>query len=86
MAETPTLIAVIAGQVVPPGSIEWQECCSKVCQLTPIDDVDVWHAYVQELKWPFSREVVQTVVMLNRGIPLDVQMAFETLLGQGWRV
>jgi hypothetical protein len=83
VAETPNVVAVIAGQTVPSRSFEWQDYCCDICRLPPIVDVDIWHAFVQELKWPFSRAVVQTVVMLNKGIPLDVQMAFETLLGQG---
>ena len=84
VVDTPRLITVVAGQTTPPHTIEWRECCYETCHLPTIDDVEAWHTFVQAAHWPFSRDVVKTIVTLYGGVPLDIQTAFDTLR-RGWQ-
>lgn len=84
VASTPQMIVVIGGQRVPPRSIEeWEDQCERRA-LLEIDDIDEWHAFVQEAKLPLDRSAVQAIVLAFRGNPRDIRLGLQTI-AQRWK-
>jgi len=79
IARLPNIRVVIGGQSVPEHSIEkWEAMCERR-ELREIDDVDEWHAYVQETHLPFPRDAVKAIVLQGRGHPRTIIDTFAAL-------
>jgi hypothetical protein len=70
--------AVVAGQVVPEPSIDWDGLHHKCC-LSPIREHSAWYDYAQQVGYGFDQKELGVLVDLCEGIPNEVLKLLEFL-------
>ena len=81
VADNDRLYGVVAGQVVPEPSIEWESLHHKYC-LRPITQHLVWYTYAKDEGYPFDEKEVGILVDLFQGVPNSIGQALQTLQNQ----
>jgi hypothetical protein len=79
VADVKNIRVVIAGQSVPKPTIEWISLSETHC-LDAINDIEVWHSFLEANKLPFTRETVQTVVLMLEGKPSTIIQGLESVV------
>ena len=76
VADNDRLYGVVAGQVVPEPSIEWERLHHKYC-LRPITQHPVWYAYAKDEGYPFDEKEVGMMVDWFQGVPNLIGQALQ---------
>jgi hypothetical protein len=75
---TPGLIAVVAGQEIPPVSVMWEGICCRL-RLGPLDNPDDWMDFVEDESIPVDRRTVSAFCHAHKGHPMTLTIALSTL-------
>jgi hypothetical protein len=71
VAHNPKLFAIVAGQIIPQPTIEWQNKHLH-CKLDRILEHEPWHGYAKESGFSFTPEEINALVDAVKGVPGDV--------------
>jgi hypothetical protein len=78
VALNPKLFAIVAGQIIPQPTIEWQNLHHR-CQLDRIMEREAWYGYAKDVGYCFSSEEIDVLIDLVGGVPAQVVGLLETL-------
>lgn len=72
----PKLFAIVAGQIIPQPTIEWQNLHHR-CQLDRIMEREAWYGYVKDVGYCFSSEEIDFLIDAVGGLPSQVVLFLE---------
>ena len=78
VALNPKLFAIVAGQIIPQPTIEWQNLHRR-CKLDRIMEREAWYGYAKDVGYCFSSEEIDVLIDLVGGVPAQVVGLLETL-------
>ena len=67
----PKLFAIVAGQIIPQPTIEWQNLHHR-CKLDRIMEREAWYGYVKDVGYCFCSEEIDVLIDLVGGVPAQV--------------
>jgi hypothetical protein len=79
VADHSRFFAVVAGQVVPEPSIDWDRLHHKCC-LSPIREHAAWYAYAQAMGYGFDQKELGILVDLFNGVPNSIGKALQDVM------
>lgn len=83
VALNPKLLAIVAGQNIPQSSIEWQNY-HHCCRLDPINELEAWCLYCQEVGYPFTQEQIKMSILIAEGLPIRM-VQYLKIAAQSWQ-
>jgi hypothetical protein len=76
VALNPKLFAIVAGQIIPQPTIEWQNLHRR-CKLDRIMEPEAWYGYVKDVGYCFSSEEIKFLIDAVEGVPAQVVALLE---------
>jgi hypothetical protein len=77
VALNPKLFAIVAGQIIPQPTIEWQNLHHH-CKLDRIMEREAWYGYVKDVGYCFSSEEIDFLIDAVEGVPAQVVLFLES--------
>lgn len=77
VALNPKLFAIVAGQIIPQPTIEWQNLHHR-CKLDRIMEREAWYGYVKDVGFDcFSPQEIDVLIDAVEGVPAQVVALLE---------
>ena len=76
VALNPKLFAIVAGQIIPQPTIEWQNLHRR-CKLDRIMEREAWYGYVKDVGYCFSSQEIDVLIDAVEGVPARVVALLE---------
>lgn len=76
VALNPKLFVIVAGQIIPQPTIEWQNL-HHCCKLDRIMEREAWYGYVKDVGYCFSSEEIDFLIDAVGGVPAQVVLLLE---------
>ena len=73
VALNPKLFAIVAGQIIPQPTIEWQNLHHH-CKLDRIMEREAWYGYVKDVGYCFSSEEIDFLIDAVEGVPAQMDL------------
>ena len=77
VALNPQLFAIVAGQIIPQPTIEWQNLYHR-CKLDRIMEREAWYGYVKDVGYCFSSEEIDFLIDAVGGVPAQMVLFLES--------
>ena len=71
------LFAIVAGQIIPQPTIEWQNLHHR-CKLDRIMEREAWYGYVKDVGYCFSSEEIDFLIDAVGGVPAQMVLLLES--------
>ena len=78
VALNPKLFAIVAGQIIPQPTIEWQNLHHH-CKLDRIMEREAWYGYVKDVGYCFSSEEINFLIDAVEGVPAQMVLLLESV-------
>ena len=76
VALNPKLFAIVAGQIIPQPTIEWQNLHHR-CQLDRIMEREAWYGYAKDVGYCFTSQEIDFLIDAVGGVPAQVVLLLE---------